>query len=153
MQIYAYIFLLIDTAKITVNYEGFSMTFSDENNPMFPSAQVVPILTGTRYIVLTCSLAECVWMVSDDSDVIPIHSYIISEILDSYNRTFSLLRMTSSGVSYTTAHVHIHAQVASQSPSSTTLVVAVIIVLILIIALASITIFIPICVFFYRRRN
>ena len=148
------ILLFIDTAKITVNYEGFSMTFSDVNNPIFPSAQDVQILAGTRNIVLTCSIPECIWKISNDSDIINIDSYIIPEIPDSYSRTFSLVRMTSTGVSYTTAHVHIHAQAVAQSPSSNILVIAVVIVLVLLITLAATIIIIPLCIFYYlKKRN
>ena len=121
---------------------------------MFPVAQEIPILSGTRYIVLTCSLSECVWMISDDSDVITIDSYIIPEITDSFSRTFSLLRMTSTGVSYTTAHVHISAHSVTQSSSNSALVAAVIIVLILVIILVTIAILIPLFIYFYvKKRN
>ena len=146
------ILLFLDTVKISVIYEGSSMTFSDTNNPMFPSVQELPIPTGTTNIVLTCSLLECNWMKSDESGVTTIDSYIIPEISDSYSRTFSLLRMTTDGVSYTTAHVHIRAQVVTQSPS--TLPTGVIIGLVLVISLAAtIFIIIPLCIFFYRRKR
>ena len=131
------------------------MTFSDENNPIFPSAQVLPIKTGTIYVVLTCGLSECVWMTSNDSDVIRIHSYIIANIPDSYSETFSLMRMSSNGVNYSTAHVHIHAQVITQSPTSTIspLVAIAIVLLIFIIILAAISIPIPLFIFFYMKKR
>ena len=135
-----------------MNYDGSSMTFSDTNNPIFPSPQGVPIPTGTTNIVLTCNLPECIWMVSDDTDAITIDSYIIPEIYDSYNRTFSILRMTSSGVSYTTAHVNIHAYM-TQSPSNSALVAGVIIAFLLVITLAFTTILILLCIFSYLRRR
>ena len=128
------------------------MTFSDVNNPMFPSAQELQIPIGTANIVLTCSLPECIWMVSDDTDVIIIDSYIIPEIYDSYNRTFSILRMTSSGVSYTTAHVNIHAHM-TQSSSNSALVAGVIIAFLLVITLVFTTILILLCIFSYLRRR
>ena len=131
------------------------MTFSDVNNPVFPSAQEVPILAGTRYIVLTCNLPECVWKISNDPNVITIDSYIIPEISDTYSGTFSLLRMTSNDISYTTAHVHIYAQVVTmtQPQSSSILVAVVIVVLILIIILAAIAVLIPLCIYFYMKKR
>ena len=130
------------------------MTFSDTNNPMFPSAQEILILTGTTNVVLTCSLPECIWMKSDESDVTTIDSYIIPEISDSYSKIFSLVRVTTDGVSYTTAHVHIRAHVVTQSPSNSTLVTGVIIALVLVITLvAIIIIIIPLCIFFYRKKR
>ena len=130
------------------------MTFSDDNNPMFPSAQEVLILTGTRYIVLNCSLPECIWKISDDSDVITNDSYIIPEITESFSRTFSLLRMTSTGVSYNTAHIHIRAHSVTQSSSNSALLAAVIIVLIMVIILVTIAILIPLFIYFYvKKRN
>ena len=120
---------------------------------MFPSAQEILILTGTTNIVLTCSLPECIWMKSDESDVTTIDSYIIPEISDYYSKTFSLVRVTTDGVSYTTAHVHIRAQV-TQSLSNSTLVTGVIIALVLVITLlAIIIIIIPLCIFFHRKRR
>ena len=65
---------------------------------MFPSVQEIPISTGSPNIVLTCNLPECVWMISNDSDFISIDSYVIPELTDSYSKIFSLVRMTSSGV-------------------------------------------------------
>ena len=136
------------------------MTFSDVNNPVFPSAQEVPILAGTRYIVLTCNLPECVWKISNDPNVITIDSYIIPEISDTYSRTFSLLRMTSNDISYTTAHVHIYAPIvtttqfpSTQPQSSSILVAVVIIVLMLIISLAVIAVLIPIFIYFYMKKR
>ena len=152
MQIFL-ISLFIDTTKITVIYEGVSMVFSDVNNLMFPSVQEVLIPTGTRYIVLTCSLPECVWMISVNSDVITIDNYIIPEISDSYSRIFALVRTTSSEVSYTTAHVHIRAQDITQSPSNSALVAGVIIMLVLVITLVSTTILILLCIFFYLKKR
>ena len=147
------ILLFIDTAKITVNYEGFNMTFSDVDNPMFPSAQEVPILTGTTNIVLTCSLPECVWVTSDGSDVIINASYTIPEISESYSKNFSLLRVTSNAVSYTTAYVHIQAQVVIQLPSNSVLVAVIIFVLVLMIILATIAFLAPLCVYFCKKRE
>ena len=147
------VLLFLDTATITVYYEGYSMTFSDIDNPIFPSAQPVPILTSTRYIVLTCNLPKCVWKLSNDPDVITIDSYIIPEISDSYSRTFSLMRMTSNGVSYSTAHVQIHAQVVTQSLSSSTLIAVGIFALVLIVIFAAISILIPLCIFFYMKKR
>ena len=136
------------------------MTFSDVNNPVFPSAQEVPIRAGTRYVVLTCNLPECVWKISNDPNVISIDSYIIPEISDTYSRTFSLLRMTSNDISYTTAHVHIYAPIATttqfpstQPQSSSILVAVVIIVLILIISLTAIAVLIPIFIYFYMKKR
>ena len=94
-------------------------------------------------------------MISDESDFITVDSYIIPEISDSYSRTFSLMRMTSNGASYSTAHVHIHAQVVTQSPTSTIspLVAVVVIVLVLILILGTIAILIPLCIYFYKKKR
>ena len=148
--------MFIDTATVTVYYEDYSMIFSDGNNPMFPVAQEISIPVGTKYIVLTCSLPECAWMISSDSDVITIDSYIIPEISDSYSRTFSLSRMTSNGVSYTTAHVHVHAQVAIEALSSSTILVVVVIIvfLALVIIIATLAVLISLFIYFcVKRRN
>ena len=137
-----------------MKYEGFSMTFSDVDNPTFPSSQEVLILTGTANIILTCSLLECVWLISDDSDVITNASYIIPEIYKSYSENFSLLRVTSNGVRYTTAHVNIQAQVLTESPSNSVLVAVIVIILVLAIILATIAILIPLFICWYvKKRN
>ena len=132
------------------------MTFSDTNSPVFPSPQDIPILSGTKYIMLTCNLPECVWMITNESDVIMMtsDSYIIPEISHSYSGNFSLLRNTSTGVSYTTAQIHIHAQSITQSPSNSALVAVVVLVVILTIALCAIAIIIlPIIYSYVNRRH
>ena len=130
------------------------LTVRIQRNHKFPSPQGVPIPTGTTNIVLTCSLPECICMKSDESGVTTIDNYIIPEISDSYSRTFSLVRVTTDGVSYTTAHVHIRAQVVIQSPSNSTLVTEVTIALVMVITLeAIIFIIIPLCIFFYRKKR
>ena len=92
-------------------------------------------------------------MTSDGSDVIINASYIISEISESYSKNFSLLRVTSNGVSYTTAYVHIQAQVVIQLPSNSVLVAVIIFVLALVIILATIAVLAPLCVYFCKKRE
>ena len=125
-------FVFLDTATITVSYQGSSMTFSDVDNPIFPSAQEISIIMGTTDVMLTCSLSECVWILSDPASVITIQTYTIPEITDSYNVNISLMRRTSTGTSYTTAHVRIYAQVLTtiQPQSNSALIAVVIIVLV-----------------------
>ena len=121
------------------------MTFSDATNPTFPTAQEVAILTGTKTIVLTCNLPECVWKISDDSDTISVRTYVITEIY-SYNRTFSLMRETSNGINYTTAHINIHAQINDSTFPTDSALLFPIIIVVLVILFATIAIINLICI-------
>ena len=130
------------------------MTFSDATNPTFPTAQEVAILTGTRIIVLTCNLPECVWKISDDSDTISVRTYVITEIYASYNRTFSLMRETSNGINYTTGHIYIHAQINdSGSPTSTTLIAIIVMAFVIFFAIIAMIILVVIILCMVKRRS
>ena len=149
--------MFLDTATITVNYQGSSMTFSDANNPIFPSPQEISIIVGTTDVILTCSLSECIWMVSNEASVITMQTYTIPAVANSYNADISLMRMTDIGIVYSTAHISIiSVSNETQPQSSIILVVVVVIVLILIISLAAIAVLIPLFIYFYmkkRKRN
>ena len=144
----------IGTATISVNYQGNSITFSDSNNPIFPSPQKISILVGTTDVILTCSLSECIWMISNEASVTTMQTYTIPTITDSYNADISLMRMTDIGVTYTTAHISIVAMINETQPQSSIILVAVVVVLlILVIILALIAILIPICIYFYMKKR
>ena len=130
------------------------MTFSDANNPIFPSAQQVSILLGTTDVMLTCNLSECIWIVSNEASVITMQTYTISVITDSYNADISLMRMTDIGVAYSTAHISIISMNNETQPQLSIIsVVVVILVLILIISLAAIAVLISIFIYFYVKKR
>ena len=130
------------------------MTFSDANNPIFPSAQEIGIFVGTTDVILTCSLSECIWKVSNEASVITMQTYTIPTITDSYNADISLMRMTDIGVTYTTTHISIISMSNETQPQSNSiLIVVVAIVLILIIFFAAIAIFIPVLIYFYMKKR
>ena len=130
------------------------MTFSDANNPIFPSAQQVSIHLSTTDVMLTCNLSECIWMISNEESVITMQTYTIPAINDSYNADISLMRMTDIGVTYTTAHISIISMSnAAQSLSFSILVVIVLMLLILVIVLAVIAVLIPLSIYFYMKKR
>ena len=142
--------VFLDTATITVNYQGYSMTYSDSNNPIFPSPQQISILVGTTDVILTCSLSECIWDISNEASVITMQNYTILTITDSYNVDISLMRMTDADVNYTTAHISI---ISMRTQPSIVLVAVVILVLIMVIILAAIAILIPLSIYFYMKKR
>ena len=97
----------IDYAKITVSFDGYNMSFSDLNNPLFPNPQEIYIYEGTKNIRFTCSLSECVWEISHQKHPITSPIYTIPEILPKFSGNVSLTRVTPFGVMYTTAHLFI----------------------------------------------
>ena len=128
--------------------------YNDANNPIFPSAHEISILVGTTDVILTCSLSECIWMISNEASVITMQTYTIPTINDSYNADISLTRMTDIGVTYTTAHISIISMSNETQPQlSIILVAVVIIVLILIISLAVIAVLISIFTYFYMKKR
>ena len=144
----------IDTATITVNYQESNITFSDSNNPIFPSPQQIGIHVGTTDVILTCNLSECIWIISNEASVITMQNYTIPAINDSYNADISLMRMTDIGVTYTTAHISIiSVSNAAQSSSFNILVVIVLMLLILVIILAVIAVLIPLSIYFYMKKR
>ena len=146
--------VFIDTATITVNYPGSSiMTFSDANNPIFPSAQKINILVGTTDVMLTCSLSQCIWMVSNEASVITMQIYTIPAINDSYNADISLMRMTDTGVAYATAHISIISMSTESPPQSLVPIIAVIIVVILLLAVVAVVITIILVFYWVRKRG
>ena len=142
--------VFIDTATITVNYQGSSITFSDSNNPIFPSPQQIGILVGTTDVILTCSLSECIWNISNEASVLNMQNYTIPAITDSYNANISLMRMTDADVNYTTAHISI---ISMRTQPRIVLVAVVILVLIMVIILAAIAILIPLSIYFYMKKR
>ena len=128
--------------------------FSDANNPIFPSAQQISILLGTTDVILTCSLSECIWMISNEASVITMQTYTIPTINDSYNVDISLMRITDMGVTYSTAHISIISVSNEAQPQLSSILVALVIfVLILIISLAAIAFLIPIFIYFYMKKR
>ena len=130
------------------------MMYNDANNPIFPSAQEIGIFVGTTDVILTCSLSECIWIVSNEESVITMQAYTIPAINYSFNVDISLMRMTDTGVTYTTAHISIISMSNETQPQLSIILVAVVsIVLILIIVLAAIAFFIPLCIHFCLKKR
>ena len=129
------------------------MTFSDANNPIFPSAQEIGILVGTTDVVLTCSLSQCIWMVSNEENAITMQTYTIPAINDSYNADISLMRMTDVGVTYTTAHISIISTTNEIQSLSLIPIVVGIIVVILLLAVVAVAFTIILVYFWVRKRG
>ncbi|KAI6657349.1 RyPTPR4a [Oopsacas minuta] len=151
---------LKDTATITVSYEGYNMSFSDVNNLMFPSPQVISILQGTKDITLTCSLPECEWMISNQEDTMIKSTYIIPQL--TFSENISLIRSTSYGVKYTTAHISIQLVTTPTNPTEavtnipliTIVIINVLLIMAIIVATIILTpIFILLCVKIRRQSN
>ncbi|KAI6658178.1 Macrophage mannose receptor 1 [Oopsacas minuta] len=140
-----------DTVEVTISYEGYTFTTSDISNEIFPSPQVISILQGTKDITLTCSLPVCVWKISNEKDTIIASTNSISEITLNFYESFSLVRSTSSGVEYTTAHITI--QTPKEASTNSTLVPIIIIVLLLICIIVATIILVPIFIFLYVKRR
>ena len=82
------------------------MSFSDANNPTYPSPHRISIPESTKDIKFTCNLPECVWIISSHNYTITTSSYNIQELTQESNGIISLFVMTST-VSYYTARVSI----------------------------------------------
>ena len=106
------------------------------------------IPVGITNVELTCSLPECVWIISNHSSVIIItQTYTIPEIYESFNTSVSLMRTNNTNISYTTAHINIYGQVTIPSVlliSTAVVSITVIIVLALFATLISLFIFLHI---------
>ena len=82
-------------------------------------------------------------------------NYTISANIESYNANISLMRVTNTGVKYTTAHIYLfkgefQAQTTSDNLS---IVIVIIILIILIIVIIIIAILIPILIYLYKTRQ
>ena len=82
------------------------MSFSDANNPTYPSPHRISIPESTKDIKFTCNLPECVWIISSHNYTITTSSYNIQELTPELNGTISLF-VTTSTVAYYTARVSI----------------------------------------------
>ena len=111
-MLYKYILILPDTAVLSINYEGYDNTFSDVNNPMFPSPQQTTIPNGTHNVILTCHLTRCLWMIQDTNGrTIVEPCYYIIPIFGSENQgNYSLIRENNLRENYSTAQVYISLQ-------------------------------------------
>ena len=148
-------FPLPDTAAISISYAGYDNTFSDVNNIMFPSPQQVTIPEGTRDVMLTCNLTQCMWMVQlkNRNYTVEMSPYNIPIFDEEKEGNYSLIRVTNTGKQYTTAHVYIHVQLnPTNQPSSSPLVPIVIVTLIIIAIVVALTAIIPIiCIIVVRK--
>ena len=151
---------LLDLATLTISYEGFTNTFSDISNSMFPSPQRIVILENTENVTFSCS--QCLVIQSLFQDVltnITTLPYVISVFSEEDERSYMLLRETPSGIRYTTAHVYIVLELNSTVIPSTDISVIIIpMIVILLIILAIIIILlvavpIVIKVFYKKCRN
>ena len=82
------------------------MSFSDANNPTYPSPHRISIPESTKDIKFTCNLPECVWIISSHNYTITTFSYNIQELAPEFNGNISLF-VTTSTVAYYTARVSI----------------------------------------------
>ncbi|KAI6658177.1 Macrophage mannose receptor 1 [Oopsacas minuta] len=141
-----------DIATITISYEGYNDSISDVTNPMFPSPKVISIPLGTKDITLTCSLPECVWIIPNQKDTITTSTYSIPELSSTNSGIFSLIRLTGSGVTYTTAHISIRTLTITTNPT-TYILITIIIFLFMAILIGT---FIPLSIFIFiciKRRK
>ena len=128
------------------------MSFSDANNPMFPSPQEIRILEGTKNVRFTCSLYNCLWSISHKSDTITADAYTIPELTSAFIGGISLKRVTSSGTLYTTAHISIYViQQETESINSITFILIIVLLVILIVII--IAVIIPAFIFLFMKRR
>ena len=151
----SYIFPLPDTAAISISYAGYDNTFSDVNNIMFPSPQQITIPEGTRDVMLTCNLTQCMWMIQlkNRNDTVTKSAYIIPIFSEESEGSYSLMKETNSGKQYTTAHVDIHLQLnPTNQPANGPLVPIVIVALIIIAIVVALIVIIPIiCIIVVKK--
>ena len=104
---------------------------------MFPSPQLVQIPEGTRDVMLTCNLTQCMWMVQlKNRDYTVVMSPYSIPILHQENEgNYSLIQETNTGQQYTTAHMYIHVQLNPASQPSSSLLIPIVIVVVVIIAI------------------
>ena len=75
-------------------------TFSDLTNPNFPIPQNINIAILSKNVKFSCSLSSC--EVLEGNSNTPIN-LVIDTIRIEHDGTYSLSRMTETGISYTTA--------------------------------------------------
>ena len=95
---------------MTVSYLGYEKSFSDANNPSFPTPQSIEIPSNISTLTLRCSLPQCIWEIKNTNDVIrtdPSFDYTITTFQKEDEGTYSILRTTDSGKEYITASVSI----------------------------------------------
>ena len=126
------------------------MSFSDTNNPMFPSPQEIRILEGTKNVRFTCSLYNCLWSISHKNDTITAETYTIPELTSAFIGSISLKRVTSSGTLYTTAHISIYViQQETESINSITFILIFVILVIFIVIIRAVII--PAFIFLFMK--
>ena len=134
------------------------MSFSDLNNPIFPNPQVIHVNEGTKDIHLTCSLSKCVWNISHQHHPITTSTYTIPEITSTFRENISLIRVTPSGVTYTTAHLFIvtipkETEVQIIEPfNALSRTFMILFVILLITLIATILVSIGTCIFLCARK-
>ena len=126
------------------------MSFSDADNPMFPSPQEIRILEGTKNVRFTCSLYNCLWSISHKNDTITADTYTIPELTSAFNGNISLKRVTSSGTLYTTAHISIYV-IRQKTESINSIIFILIIVLLVIFIVIIIAVIIPAFIFLFMK--
>ena len=129
------------------------MSFSDANNPMFPSPQEIRILEGTKDIRFTCGLDYCFWNISHQIGLIASDTaYTIPELTSAFNGNISLKRFTSTGKLYTTAQISIYAIQHETESNNTTVFISIIVLLIIVIVITTF-ITIPVCILLCMKRQ
>ena len=151
--------ILPDDVTVSINYIGYTGTFSDANNPMFPSPQPLVIPEDTRDVSLTCSLSACVWEISlkAGTSTESMSPYIISIFNEEHVGNYSLIRTTEDAQeNYTTAHVYIQLPsnvTGTTSPQAAPIALIAIIFVIIIVVIAAIGIVVLVIVLIWKRRN
>ena len=122
---------------------------------MFPSPQQITIPEGTRDVMLTCNLTQCIWMIQlkNRNYTVTMSPYIIPIFSEESEGSYSLMKETNTGQQYTTAHVEIYVQLNPTSqPASSPLVLIVIVALIIITIVVALIVIIPIiCIIVVRK--
>ena len=144
---------ILDTVAISISYEDYNMSFSDADNPMFPSPQEIRILEGTKDIRFTCNDVDCLWNISHQSELILSEgTYNIPELTSAFNGNISLKRFTNSNTNYTTAQISIYV-IQHEAESNNSTVFIMIIVLLIIFIVTATTIIISVYIFLYVKRH
>ena len=120
---------------------------------MFPSPQQIPIPEGTRDVMLTCNLAQCMWMIQlkNRNDTVTKSAYIIPIFSEESEGIYSLMKETNSGKQYSTAHVDIYGKL---NPTNQPASIPFVPIAIIIIAIVIVIVIIPIiCIIAVKKRK
>ena len=152
-----YINVFLDTATVTIIYSGFERTFSDVNNPSFPSPQQIYVPLNTANFILTCNSSVCIWNIRYPNNTekktkpfelsIPIFHKEDEGI-------YSLYVTSNSGKQYNTASIAIKGiETVVESSNITTMTIILIVVVSVIIGIVSTSIGLGISFLLWWRKK